>query len=328
MAHVQPTIAAPLLQFLQNTFEDLSIRYTIPPTPLIGGYSSYLYKFQLNSSGPLGEPHVIRLFPVTTFPPGQAFIEGEIQNLLAAEGYPTARVYTICEDTAILGHEFIIMQCMPGEMMLTAYPPDQVPTVLARAHVQLHALDMDTITPKLHQRGFFTRNQLGIFTSTFPMLLDRIEARIANHKLTYLMPALDWIHQHRKVAGSHHVISHCDFHPKNILIDHGTISAVLDWQGWKIGEPEFDVTNTMIKLHCLASVHEPHYDWSALIKPYVAQYHQVSPLNTEKLRYYQAVWCIRFFVMILNLPRVDHPQVKQRLLNHFHAITGIEIRDR
>jgi hypothetical protein len=72
----------------------------------------------------------------------------------------------------------------------------------------------------------------------------------------------------------------------------------------------------------------PQYDWSALIKPYVTEYHQLSPLNPEKLRYYQAVWCIRFFIIIIGgLPRVNHPRVRQRLLDHFQAITGIEISE-
>jgi aminoglycoside phosphotransferase (APT) family kinase protein len=327
MAHEQPNIGAPLLQFLQTAFEDYSLRYTSPPTPLIGGYSSYLYKFQVNSTGPLANPLVIRLCPSGTFPPGQAFIEGEIQNLLAAEGYPTAPVYSICEDPTTLGHEFLIMRFMPGERMLTAYPYDQVSTALAHAHVQLHALDMDAIMHKLRRKGFYTRAQLGIFTSTYELFLDRVKAQIAARKLMYLMPALDWIQQHRGVIGRNLGVSHCDFHPMNLLIDHGTVSAVLDWQGWRIGEPEFDVTNTMIKLHCLAAVHMPHYDWSGLIKPYVEQYHHLSPLNTEKLRYYQAVWCIRIFMMILDMPRVDHQQVRHRLLDHFQAITGIEIQE-
>lgn len=326
MAHDQPEIGAPLLQFLQNAFEDTSLRYSNPPTPLTGGYSSYLYKFQVNSTGPLANPLVIRLCPSVTFPPGQAFIEGVIQNLLAAEGYPTAPVYSICEDATILGHEFLIMQFMPGERMITAYPYDQVPTALAQAHVELHALDMDAIMYKLRLKGFFNRSQLGIFTSSFEKFLDRVAARIAARKLTYLLPALDWIQQHRGIAGRNLVVSHCDFHIGNILVDHRTVSAVLDWQGWRIGEPEFDITNTMMKLHCLAPVHMPHYDWLGLIKPYVAEYHRLSPLNTEKLRYYQAVWCIRLFVMILEMPRVDHPQVRKRLLDHFKAISGVEIK--
>jgi aminoglycoside phosphotransferase (APT) family kinase protein len=184
---------------------------------------------------------------------------------------------------------------------------------------------MDTITQQLRLKGFYTRQHLGQFTSTFTMMLDRTESLIAERQLTYLLPVLEWIQQHRAVVGTNLVVSHCDFHPMNILIDQGKISAVLDWQGWKLGEPEFDVTNTMIKLHCIASVLVPKYDWSTLLKRYVAEYHRISPLDTEKLRYYQAVWCIRFFVMILALPRVNHPQIRQRLLNHFKAIAGIEI---
>lgn len=275
----------------------------------------------------MGKPLVLRVYPANSFPKGQAFIEGEIQNLLRAEGYPTAPVHSICEDTEILGNEFIIMQFIPGKWMKDVYPCDQVPTELAQAHVQLHRLNMDPINRALHMKGFFTRQHVGRFSSSFAMMLDRTEALIATRQLNHLLPAIDWMQHHRSIVGTNIVVNHCDFHPMNILINHGAISAVLDWQGFRLGEPEADVANTMVKLYCIGSVLMPQYDWSALIKPYVTQYHQLFPLNPEKLRFYQAVWCIRFFIIIGGLPRVNHPQVRQRLLDHFRAITDIEIRE-
>ncbi|MHA1939008.1 MAG: phosphotransferase, partial [Candidatus Thorarchaeota archaeon] len=114
----------------------------------------------------------------------------------------------------------------------------------------------------------------------------------------------------------------------NILIDQGKISAVLDWQGFRLGEPEFDVMNTMMKLQCLASVLAPQYNWSTLLKRYVADYHQISPLNADKLPYYQAVWCLYFYIQITGgLPRVNRPQIRKNLLGHLQVITGIEIRE-
>jgi aminoglycoside phosphotransferase (APT) family kinase protein len=143
-----------------------------------------------------------------------------------------------------------------------------------------------------------------------------------------LHPALEWLQEHSSVVSTNVVVTHGDFHPFNILIDQGQISAVLDWQGWKLGEPEFDVTNTMVKMHCLASVHLAQYNWPNFIKRYVAEYHSRYKLNYEKLRFYQAAHCIRFYILITGgMPRVDHPQVRMRLLDHFQAITGIEISE-
>lgn len=162
---------------------------------------------------------------------------------------------------------------MPGEMMIKAYPFENVPAALANAHAQLRALDMDTLTNKLEANGFFTREHLGLFTPSFPKFVEKWEFLIAQRKLTALVPALEWIQDYQSLTGSHVVINHGDFHPLNILVDHGEISAILDWQAWCLGEPEFDVTNTMVKLHCLASVLLSQYDWAVLIKRYVAEYH-------------------------------------------------------
>jgi aminoglycoside phosphotransferase (APT) family kinase protein len=326
MVSLQHDISAPLLRYLQKAFDVSSLRYKVPPTPLSGGYSSQLFKFQLDTLGALAVPLVIRLYTSSVFPPGQAFIEGEIQNLVFSEGYPVPPVHSICEDATILGHEFIIMRFMPGEMMIKAYPFENVPAALANAHAQLRAFDMDTITNKLESKGFFARQHLGLFTSSFPMFIDNLESQIALRKLTPLVPALEWIQDHQSITGHHIVINHGDFHPLNILIDHGEISAVLDWQAWCLGEPEFDVTNTMVKLHCLASVLLPQYNWSVLIKRYVADYHNRHTLDYEKLRFYQAVWCLRLYLVVTGgLPNLNHPQIRRRLLDQFTAITGITL---
>lgn len=326
MGFSQHDIATPLLRYLQNAFDISSVRYKVPPTPLSGGYSSQLFKFQLDTSGALAVPLVIRLYTSNVFPPGQAFIEGEIQNLVFSEGYPAPPVHSICEDATVLGHEFIIMRFMPGEMMIKAFPFERMPLELAKAHIQLRTFDIDTIKRTLTAKGFFTRQHLGLFTSSFSMFLDNLKTQIVTRKLTSLVPALEWIHQHHSIVGTDLVVNHGDFHPLNILIDHGEISAVLDWQAWCLGDPEFDVTNTMVKLHCLASVLLPQINWSVLIKRYVAHYHRMYGLDYEKLRFYQAVWCLRLYLVVTSgLPNLNHPQIRHRLLDQFTAITGITL---
>ena len=323
MALTKHEVTTPLLRYLQLAFEDASLRYSAPPTPLTGGISSQLFKFQLDTSGVLGQPLVLRLYTSRLFPPGQAFVEGEIQNLVAAAGYPTAPVYSICEDTSCFGHEFIIMRYMPGETMIKAYPFENVPAALAHAHTQLRTLDMNTLTKQLEAKGFFTREHLGLFTPSFPKFVENLASLITQRKLTALVPALEWIQDHQPLTGSQVVINHGDFHPLNILVDQGEISAVLDWQAWCLGEPEYDVTSTMVKLHCLASVILPQYDWAVLVKRYVADYHRRYPLDYDKLRFYQAAWCLRLYVVVTaEFSNVNHPQIRRCLLDQFTAITG------
>jgi aminoglycoside phosphotransferase (APT) family kinase protein len=118
--HSDTSLTERLLAYLRNELLDPLVDYRSPLTPLKGGYTTALYRFQLqNVSEELSKPLVLRLYPPLVHA-GRADFEGVVQNALATTGYPVPRVFFISMDRTILGGEFIIMAFMLGEMKLAS----------------------------------------------------------------------------------------------------------------------------------------------------------------------------------------------------------------
>lgn len=129
-----------LLKYLSNELDDSSITYKTPPTQLMGGQVTKMYKFQLNHvPDHLKIPLVLRIFP-KSLRTGHAKKEGIVQNALNKVGYPAPNVFFICEDVSIFDSEFIIMEFMPGKS-LGSMPLNDMPEILAKLHAELHKID-------------------------------------------------------------------------------------------------------------------------------------------------------------------------------------------
>jgi len=322
-------LADGLLMYLRNELRNQSIQYSSPPTPLTGGYVTNLYKFQLKDvSEELSKPLVLRLYP-KSHPAGQAFVEGNAQNVLFNASYPAPRVFFICSDTTVLGEEFIIMEFMPGEMMMHAYSIEIIPKMLAKIHVDLHRIDPKPIVEALTEKGFFSRTEKGSFSKDLTSFIGFLETKIRTMNLTWLKPGLQWVKENRPTENIKHVINHGDFHPFNILVDHGEISAVLDWSGFCIGEPELDVANTKSKLTCIAPSAFPDIDWMQFINRYYECYLNEWSLDQGKVEYYEAAYCLRLLVLTEmgfgeRIPSLQ--KVEERIINRFKKITGINLK--
>lgn len=69
-------------------------------------------------------------------------------------------------------------------------------------------------------------------------------------------------------------ILHNDFHPKNILVDHGQISGVIDWECSQFGEVDFELSHL---IHWCVYPPEHHLDF----KPLIGSILRSSPLCTQ-----------------------------------------------
>jgi hypothetical protein len=106
---------------------------------------------------------------------------------------------------------------------------------------------------------------------------------------------------------------------------HGKISAVLDWSGFKLWEPESDVANTLNRF-CLMPVIFPQIDWGPVGVQYFDLYLQECPLNPVKVEYYEAVWCIRGFLFYdLGFEVFGRPEIQERLIKRFREVTDIKL---
>lgn len=113
-------IQLPLLEYLREELDASTLQYHSPPTPLVGGYGTHLFTFQLtHAPKALSHRLVLRLFH-KSYPKGQAYLEGTAHRVLVDAGYPVPPVYVIGEDPTILGDEFIVMAFMSGKPLLDA----------------------------------------------------------------------------------------------------------------------------------------------------------------------------------------------------------------
>ena len=106
-----------LITYLRDQLNDAMIGYASPPTQLQGGLATRIYRFQLKGAQKeFTEPLVLRFYPEYYDTEGAVW-EGAVQNALAAQGYPAAKIRILCTDKSILGGAFFIMDFLPGKPM-------------------------------------------------------------------------------------------------------------------------------------------------------------------------------------------------------------------
>lgn len=58
-----------------------------------------------------------------------------------------------------------------------------------------------------------------------------------------------------------------------------------------------------------------------------ARYQQKLPIDAQRLRYYEAVWCIRFIIYTEVAEGLNVPGVRDSLIRRFNEITGITLKE-
>lgn len=255
-------IAQRLLADLRERLEAPDLAYAEPPERILAGAENWIFSLRL-SGGPvsLAGPLILRRYPPDRATAGIR-CEAVIQQALLEQGYPAPRVALFCEDAAPLGGAYLLMNRIPGRVLLgeIAHLPEvfgnvgsalravprmvyeggfRVPRELARWMLRLHALDTHRLIEALEGAGFALRDY------TMEGRLERIERRVAEARLDGLAPALAWLRE-RYEKPSERVLCHADFHFLNLLVEGSQLSGVVDWSGehFCFEDPAYDVGNT------------------------------------------------------------------------------------
>ena len=85
---------------------------------------------------------------------------------------------------------------------------------------------------------------------------------------------------------------HGDLHPRNILVDRGIITGIIDWGDITSGDPATDLASIWM---VFADSHAQHLALSA--------YGQVSDATLLRAK----AWAVRFGLMLLDTGMTDHP---------------------
>ena len=217
-----------------------------------GGASNPTYLLTTGPEGGGGARYVLRKKP-----PGQLLAsahqverEFKVMQALGRAGFPVPRMRALCEDAAVLGTSFYVMDFLEGRIFRDARLPGMAPAERAAIYdelgavmARLHGVDYAAIGLGDYGRpgGYFarqidrfTRQYRGAETEAMPAmeaLIARLPGRIPGDETT--------------------TIAHGDYRLENVMF-HATeprIIAVLDWELSTLGHPLADLAYNCILWH-------------------------------------------------------------------------------
>ncbi len=291
-------VAGALLPYLRAAAGAPGLALATPPRRMLGGFDTLVYAFELRDPPlELAGPLVLRVYRDARGPE-RAHREGCVQNAAAALGFPTPRVLLTCLDRAVLGGAFLVMQRLPGRVMLDSFLGPRVlrmPALLAALQARLHALDTDVFQRHLAAARCPT-DRMSVAGDVAAM-----QARISAAQLTGLELGMQWVVAKRPSPPTP-AVCHGDFHPLNVLLDGRAVSGVLDWAWAKIDDPAWDVGATVALITqgplalpaALQGVTAAARRW--LVGRYLRAYSALRPLDPAAVRYYEALRCLAMLV--------------------------------
>lgn len=182
-------------------------------------------------------------------PPGQLLAsahqverEHRVMKALGGTGFPVPAMRGLCEDPAVIGTAFYVMDFLEGRIFRDARLPGVEPAERAALYdalnatlARLHAVDFEAARLGDYGRpGNYFERQIGRWIKQYRGAeTERVEAMEA---LIQALPA-------RTPADQSVSIAHGDYRPENVMF-HPTeprIIAVLDWELSTIGHPLADL---------------------------------------------------------------------------------------
>lgn len=171
--------------------------------------------------------------------------EFRILSALADTEVPVPRPVLLCEDTAVLGVPFYIMERRHGMVIRDTMPPEigadlgkrrQVSVAAVEALVALHAVDWQALGLQDFGRptGYLARQ-----LRRWPEQWERAKTR----PLPALERTLAWLQQHVPTSPLSTIV-HGDYKLDNLMFDAqdpGRVVAIFDWEMSALGDPLADL---------------------------------------------------------------------------------------
>jgi aminoglycoside phosphotransferase (APT) family kinase protein len=312
-------VATQFLNYLARKFEHAGLSYSEPPARISGGYDASIFGFALNDApAPLRGPLILRLNRAGTNPQ-RVKLEGVVHNWLAGQKYPVPAVYVAELDAQPLGAPFTVMTRLAGKPLAheieriiggrsaiaTALALLRVPSMLrditdawVEVQLRLHALDPAPLLAAVRAGA------LDPAAVAFDEQLSSLAAAVKRLSLDGLRPAIDWLQAHRP-ASLRPTVCHGDFHPLNIIADHGAVTGVIDWTNVVVAPAEMDVGSA------IANIANVRFDVPVVLRPvlrvvvarilgnYRRAYAAKRPLDDDAVRYFQVFRCMAQLVPVM-----------------------------
>ena len=207
-----------------------------------GGQSNPTYRIDSAS-----RPYVLRRKPPGLLLPGAHAVDREYRVLdaLGRQGFAVPKVHALCEDEAVIGTPFFVMDHVEGRIFWEAQLPD-VPRTDRAAHFDA----MNATIATLHNF-----DPVGIGLGDYGKPTGFVERQVARWSKQYLgdsdagrIEMMDrlvaWLERNLPPDSGRSSVVHGDFRCDNMIFDAQapTVRAVLDWELSTLGDPASDFT--------------------------------------------------------------------------------------
>jgi aminoglycoside phosphotransferase (APT) family kinase protein len=191
--------------------------------------------------------------PAARLLPSAHAIEREfrVMHSLAGSGVPVPQMHLLCEDEAIIGRAFYVMQYMDGRVFwnqslpeLSVAERDAVYDEMNRVIAALHSVDVAAAgLADYGKPGNYFERQIGRWSKQY--LASQTQPIVEMDRL------IEWLPTHLPAAardGALATVVHGDFRLDNLMFDQTEprIIAVLDWELSTLGHPMADFS-----YHCM-----------------------------------------------------------------------------
>jgi aminoglycoside phosphotransferase (APT) family kinase protein len=234
-------VLEPLIEFLDS--HGLAAPADLSGQPVGDGHSNVTFA--------LSTDVILRRPPRGPLPPSAHDVLREARLLSALEPTPvrTPRMLAVCDDPAVIGAPFYVMEKVEGDVVTTELPePLDNPTECARiadeliaALVELHAVDWRAIGLEgFGKPSGYLERQLRRFTGLW------------EHNRTRELPQVEevgqWLAANLPESPASTIV-HGDYRLGNTMLAHGAparLVAIFDWEMATIGDPLADIGYMML----------------------------------------------------------------------------------
>ncbi len=266
-----------------------------------GGQSNPTYRLEAG-----GRTYALRRKPPGKLLPSAHAVDREYRVIKAlhAVGFPVAKPYCLCEDDAVIGTAFYVMDCVEGRVIWDQALPGMqkaerfaIYDEMNRVIALLHSIDYRAVGLEgFGKPGSYLERQIGRWTKQY--------LASETQKIEAMDNLIAWLPKNIP-PGDETTVVHGDFRLDNTVF-HPTepkILAVLDWELSTLGYPLADFA-----YHCMAWHIPPGQfrgiaglDFAALGIPDEAQYVEMYCRRTGRDGVARGVW---EFYMAYNLFRI------------------------
>jgi len=212
-----------------------------------GGQSNPTYRLTAG-----GHRYALRRKPPGKLLPSAHAVDREFKVIRAlhATGFPVARPYALCEDDAVIGTAFYVMDCVDGRVLWDQALPGMTPPErraiwdeLNRVIAQLHGIDYHAVgLGDFGKPGNYIGRQVDRWTRQY--------RASETQKIEAMDNLIEWLPKNIP-AGDETVVVHGDYRLDNTIFhpSEPRILAVLDWELSTLGHPLADFAYHAMSWH-------------------------------------------------------------------------------